>query len=293
MKFDGFLKQLLNTYEDEKGINNIDGLDLPDVNEVCEVLHNLFRIIFPGFYDHSVKKEELADQLNVVLYTTWPKLTKIVRQGLGFKYRNSDMSWEDLRSASETTSMAMLNKLPEIRQQLKRDIQAAIDWDPAAQSFEEIILSYPCIHAITTYRIAHVLYGLDVPLIPRMMSESSHSKTGIDINPGAEIGHSFFIDHGTGVVIGETSIIGNNVTLYQGVTIGALKPKKSENEDKAKRHPTLEDNVTVYAGATILGGETTIGTNSIIGGNVWLTHSVSSNSRVLAAIPENQIKELH
>jgi len=175
----------------------------------------------------------------------------------------------------------LLRALPAIRLTLNTDVQAAYDGDPAAKSVEEVVFSYPAMEAITAYRVAHVLYREQVPMIPRIISEYAHSKTGIDIHPGAQIGERFFIDHGTGVVIGETSVIGRNVKIYQGVTLGALSiPRSGEAPRNGQRHPTIEDNVTIYSGATILGGDTVIGEGSVIGGNVWLVHSVPPRSKI-------------
>lgn len=172
-----------------------------------------------------------------------------------------------------------LSDLPTIAENCFLDAQAIFDSDPASESVEEVILCYPGFYAITAYRIAHALHKREVPLLPRMITEYAHQKTGVDINPGATIGKSFFIDHGTGVVVGETAVIGNNVKLYQGVTLGALRVDRDQKSKK--RHPTIEDNVVIYAGATILGGETTVGNNSVIGGNVWITRSVPAWSRVM------------
>ena len=185
--------------------------------------------------------------------------------------------------------MELLERIPELRQQLSEDVQAGYDGDPAAKSNDEVIFSYPAIYTISIYRVAHELNQNSVPLLPRIMTEHAHSKTGIDIHPGAKIGRAFFIDHGTGVVIGETTIIGERVKLYQGVTIGALsfaKDEKGELVRGQKRHPTLEDDVIVYSGATILGGETVIGEGSIIGGNVWLTRSIPPHTRVMISEPQ-------
>jgi serine O-acetyltransferase len=182
--------------------------------------------------------------------------------------------------ASEAVS-AFLTQMPDIRDTMLKDVQAAMDGDPSAKSYDDIILAYPCIDAIAAYRLAHVLYNLNIPLIPRIWTEKAHSRTGIDINPGASIGPYFFIDHGTGVVIGETCIIGERVAIYQGVTLGALAPAKGQKIAGIKRHPTIEDHVIIYAGATILGGDTVIGSNSIIGGNVWITQSVPPGTRVM------------
>jgi serine O-acetyltransferase len=183
-----------------------------------------------------------------------------------------------------------LERLPAIRSQLSEDVEAAFEGDPAAKSFAEIVVSYPSIRAITIYRIAHVLHQMGLPVLPRMMTEHAHDRTGIDIHPGAKIGHRFFIDHGTGVVIGETAEIGDNVRLYQGVTLGAKSPRRGETLRGKKRHPTIEDDVTIYAGATILGGETVIGEGTVIGGNVWLIESVAPNSKVIAEPPTHLVR---
>jgi serine O-acetyltransferase len=179
-------------------------------------------------------------------------------------------------------TVEFLRKLPELRTMLAKDIRAALEGDPAAKSYDEIIFSYPGIRAITIYRIAHELYHLNVPLMPRIMTEYAHSHTGVDIHPGAQIGESFFIDHGTGVVIGETCVIGNCVRIYQGVTLGAISLSKAEVKKlrSKKRHPSIKDDVIIYANATILGGDTVVGERSVIGGNVWLTHSVSPDTEV-------------
>jgi len=187
----------------------------------------------------------------------------------------------DRRTATEK----FMTSLPEIREKVALDVVAAFEGDPAAQGAAEIVLAYPAIRALSIHRIAHVLYGLGVPLLPRIMSEYAHDRTGIDIHPGASIGDRFFIDHGTGVVIGETAEIGQNVRVYQGVTLGATSLRNAGSLRGVKRHPTVEDNVTIYAGATILGGETVIGAGSVIGGNVWLTASVPPGTRMLAEPP--------
>jgi serine O-acetyltransferase len=184
---------------------------------------------------------------------------------------------------------AFLPKLPEIRARLDEDVDAAFRGDPAARGYGEIVAAYPAIRAIAVHRIAHELYRLDALILPRMMSEHAHQQTGIDIHPGAQIGRRFFIDHGTGVVIGETTVIGNDVRIYQGVTLGALSPRHGEQLRGRKRHPTIEDDVTIYAGATILGGETVIGRGSVIGGNVWLTQSIDPGSRVAFEPPRHGV----
>ncbi|MCG8588949.1 MAG: hypothetical protein MJE66_06625 [Proteobacteria bacterium] len=190
----------------------------------------------------------------------------------------------------ETVVTRAIARLPEIRTWLSEDVEAAFEGDPAAKSFAEIVVSYPSIKAILVHRIAHELYVQQVPLLPRIMSEHAHDRTGIDIHPGARIGRRFFIDHGTGVVIGETAEIGDGVKLYQGVTLGALSPRHGESARGVKRHPTLEDDVTVYAGAKILGGDTVIGRGSVIGGNVWLIDSVPPGSKVVAEPPRQRVR---
>jgi len=180
----------------------------------------------------------------------------------------------------ETAVAGFVEGLPEVRRRLAEDVEAAFEGDPAARSYGEIMVSYPSVHAIATYRLAHLLVSLRVPQVPRLMSEHAHARTGIDIHPGARIGRRFFIDHGTGVVIGETSEIGDNVRLYHGVTLGAFSPRRGQTIRDVKRHPTLGDDVTIYPGATILGGDTVIGRGSVIGGNVWLTESVAPHTRV-------------
>jgi serine O-acetyltransferase len=190
----------------------------------------------------------------------------------------------------------LLEHLPEIRIRLKGDVQAAYEGDPAAKSTDEVIISYPCILAIATYRIAHELYMRGVPFVPRIMSEYAHSQTGIDIHPGARIGNNFFIDHGTGVVIGETAEIGDNVKIYQGVTLGALsfpRDRKGKIIKGDKRHPTIGNNVVIYSGATILGGKTIVGDDAIVGGNVWITSSIPSGTRITIVPPELQLKDLN
>jgi serine O-acetyltransferase len=186
---------------------------------------------------------------------------------------------------------AFVRRLPAVRTMLAEDVEAAFEGDPAARSYAEIVVSYPALHAVATYRIAHELHLLGVPILPRMMTEHAHDRTGIDIHPGAKIGRRLFIDHGTGVVIGETSAIGDNVRIYQGVTLGARSPRHGEVLRGVKRHPTIEDDVTIYAGATILGGETVIGRGSVIGGNVWLVESVPEDSKVILEQPRQLIRQ--
>jgi serine O-acetyltransferase len=216
-------------------------------------------------------------------------LFREIYRGIRHDCKLSENICPHCEDVAETQAISFLEKIPTLRNFLARDVEAAYDGDPAAKGHDEIIFSYPCIFAIMVYRLAHELHVQEIPLLPRIMTEFAHSKTGIDIHPGARIGKNFFIDHGTGVVIGETTEIGENVKLYQGVTLGALSFPKDEMgnivRDK-KRHPTIEDDVVIYAGATVLGGDTLIGKGSIIGGNVWLTHSVPPGTKVLIAEPQ-------
>jgi serine O-acetyltransferase len=267
------------------------GFRLAGREAIYGILDELIATLFPGCHGHEpVAPDEvrsfLADQLRTVASTLRAQAERAFRYQCAFeKCRDCG----DCGRKAEEAVEYLLASLPTVKEMLELDIVAAYEGDPAAKSVMEVVMSYPGLQAIITHRIAHLLYAKDVPLIPRIMSERAHSLTGIDIHPGATIGAGFFIDHGTGVVIGETCTIGRNVKLYQGVTLGAISfPKdKDGNPIKGiKRHPNVEDGVTIYAGATILGGDTTIGAGSEIGGNVWLTHSVPPNSKVYNQQPK-------
>ncbi len=275
MEIEPMIDKILNSYEETGDINANEASALPNRENVVEALHELQSLVFPGF-----KKAEEIDS-NRIRYLTGQRVNKIVSVltkeiEKAICYKNKEKSGGFL--CAEKTALSLIEEIPKIRRQIHKDVLAAFLGDPAAKSAEEVIVSYPGLDAILTYRIANFLHKNGVPVIPRIMSEYSHSRTGIDIHPGATIGESFFIDHGTGVVIGETCVIGKNVKIYQGVTLGALSVKK-ELQDK-KRHPTIEDDVTIYANATILGGKTTIGRGSTIGGNTWVMKSVPPNSTV-------------
>ena len=273
---------ILDSYDRYGGINRSEAENFPNRQNVITVLQDLQCLIFPGF-----RVEEDISPTNI-RYITGTRanniiatLTKEIQKALVYTVSTQNGNTNNIENShcfklAEHTSLALLEELPEIKRKITLDVEAVFKGDPAAKSKEEIILSYPGLEAILIYRIANFLYTNGVPIIPRIMSEYIHGKTGIDINPGAKIGESFFIDHGTGIVIGETTVIGNNVKIYQGVTLGALSVKK-ELKNK-KRHPTIEDDVTIYAGATILGGETTIGRGSTIGGNTWVTHSIPAGT---------------
>lgn len=274
-------KSIIDSYGKLGGINHLSGHNLPSRRGVISILETIETLIFPGFQS----EEKLDDDL--IIYTIGAKTRRLVREltveiarSLEFAARNEgrELSPGCCRKEAESTALELLARIPQLRLRAMGDVDAAFRGDPAAKSRDEVILSYPGLEAVACHRVAHILYQMNIPLIPRMMSEHVHKNTGIDIHPGADIGDGFFIDHATGVVIGETAVIGKNVKLYQGVTIGALSVAK-EQADK-KRHPTLEDDVTIYAGATILGGRTVIGKGSVIGGNVWITSSVPAFSVV-------------
>ncbi len=271
-------------------IHHLDRMPLPSREDAAAIMQALEEVIYPGYYSAGgVTHQGIIYRVQERIGWLFEHLRDQIEKGLRhMKDLDADLCLTRDTTA-EDSAYAFLESIPSIRRMLAKDIQAAFDGDPAAHCIDEIILSYPAVYAITAYRAAHELHEMGVPLLPRMLTELAHSRTGIDIHPGAEIGESFFIDHGTGVVIGETTIIGNNVKLYQGVTLGALSFPKDEKGRLIrghKRHPTLEDNVVIYAGATILGGDTVIGEGSVIGGNVWLTESVAPGSRVVQAEPK-------
>jgi serine O-acetyltransferase len=258
---------------------------LPQKREVIAILRGLQEVIYPGFYgDQTLYREYLHGHLGDQLFALSKHLEGEVCRALaaGCRKPGGEALPRPGLNASEVVT-TFFERLPGVMEFIAADVEAAYGGDPAATCLEEIILAYPGVKAVFTYRIAHLLHGLGVPLVPRIMTEFAHNETGVDIHPGAVIGRDFFIDHGTGVVIGETTIIGDRVKLYQGVTLGALSfPRDGEGSlvRGTKRHPTLEDDVVVYAGATILGGDTVVGRGSVIGGNVWLTTSVPAGSRV-------------
>jgi serine O-acetyltransferase len=272
---------LLENYEKHGMVNHSGGENLPGRESIEHIVRGLEELLFPGYLENL-----LTDNGCLKSTTTFKvkelshKLICEVEKSLAFSARHGDLKCgnKGCRAAATLVVEDFFEELPKIRNFLGNDLEAAVKGDPAAMSADEVILSYPGFQAITVHRIAHFFWVRQVPLIPRIMSELVHRRTGIDIHPGADIGDSFFIDHGTGVVIGETSKIGKNVKIYQGVTLGALSVKKEECG--YKRHPTIEDNVTIYANATILGGETIIGSGSIIGGSVWITQSVPPGSKV-------------
>jgi len=285
----GITEALLATYQKQSIINHIGSAPLPSKSDSIRILDVLFEILYPGYFgEQELAESNVAYVVGHKMGELYDLLTEQVYRAIKHECRRLDSVCTHCKLRSEDVAIDFLRALPPMRELLAEGVQAAYDGDPAAKSFDEIIFSYPGTYAVTVYRIAHTLLGLGVPLLPRIMTEYAHAHTGIDIHPGAQIGRRFFVDHGTGVVIGETTVIGHDCKLYQGVTLGALSFPKDERGKLIrgrKRHPSLEDRVTVYAGTTILGGTTVIGHDSVIGGNVWLTHSVPPGTTVLFESP--------
>jgi serine O-acetyltransferase len=288
--------KIMNNYETFGGMDHLEGKDLPSKKVVIEVLEDLLTVFFPGYLGKTeMTKANIRYFLGNTLASVQTNLTAEVEKSLKYICRKIKECPHDVcRTRAQVVVKELLERIPEIRATVSGDVEAAYNGDPAAVSTEEVIISYPCVLAITTYRIAHELYLRGIPLIPRIMSEHVHSLTGIDIHPGARIGKNFFIDHGTGVVIGETAEIGDNVKIYQGVTLGALSFPKDEKGAiirGRKRHPTIGNNVVIYSGATLLGPDATVGDNVIIGGNVWITSRVASGTKITIAQPELKYKK--
>lgn len=279
---------ILEDYGKGRVIDRLELFTQPDGAVIEELIGKLFRIVFPGYFrDHTYRIFNLRNSISNLLEDAAHHLREQTAISLRF---GGGVDGEKAVSEAERITAAFLSRLPEVRASADLDLCAAFDGDPAAGSREEIIISYPGLYATTVQRLAHVLYELEVPLIPRIMTEHAHNRTGIDIHPGAKIGRYFFIDHGTGIVIGETTVIGDNVKIYQGVTLGALSTREGQRARGQKRHPTIENNVTIYAGASILGGNTVIGHDSIIGSNAFLTRSVDPGTRVSVSNRELQFR---
>lgn len=259
----------------------------PDFSTIVDIIHKLFRIVYPGYYiDRVYQSFNVRTMVATVTEDVAYYLNQQIALALRFDKHYQKATEQEVETRSQEITMEFLREIPKIRDYLNTDVEALFDGDPAANSKDEIIIAYPGLYAISTYRFAHELYIRDVPIIPRIMTEHAHCETGIDINPGATIGKYFFIDHGTGIVVGETTHIGNHVKLYQGVTLGALSTSGGQALHNVIRHPTIEDNVTVYSNASILGGETVIGEGSVIGGSVFLTRSVPPHTKVYAKSQE-------
>ncbi|MCX6089015.1 MAG: serine acetyltransferase [Candidatus Atribacteria bacterium] len=282
-------RALVESYRKTERITNIEKKHFPSRLNVIRVTEELRELLFPGYIGRTnLCWQNVEYSVGGKLDRLFDELSSEIAKAYGEEPSSDSFAHSQCLVPSCEQTLSFFKELPAIREMLEEDVQAAFDGDPAAKSTDETIFSYPCIVAVSIYRMAHELFIQGVPLIPRMMTEYAHSVTGIDIHPGAQIGKSFFIDHGTGVVIGETCVIGDNVKIYQGVTLGALSFPKDERGKiirGTKRHPTIEKMVTIYAGATILGGETIIGEGSVVGGNVWLTHSLPALTKVIIEEP--------
>ena len=284
---------ITDSYEQPSAINNLKSAALPNRQAVIDAYRHIAPVIYMGYYStRPLSRNNLRYSLSEHVYPAYENLCEQIRRATSYELSCGRMS-HDAAEFAHLAAMHLFTTLPELRQLLNEDAVTAFELDPAAQSVEEVIFSYPTLEAITAHRVAHVLHLRGVPMIPRIISEYAHSRTGIDIHPGASIGRKIFIDHGTGVVVGETAVLGDEVKLYQGVTLGALSTRRRTvpssqppelsgcpGVSRDKRHPTIEDRVTIYAGATILGGDTVVGEGSVIGGNVWLVKSVPPGSKI-------------
>jgi len=275
-KIEGIVDAILADYSHGRDIDLMEQSIHPDKDVVIDIIEKLRRILFPGYF-----KEK-----NYKIYNARHNLSVLIEDVM--YHLNSQVSL--VAENAQEICLEFFRRIPAVRDMVQKDLQASYDGDPAAAGKEEVIFSYPGFFAITVYRLAHELHALGVPMIPRMMTEHAHSLTGIDIHPGATVGEYFFIDHGTGIVIGETTVIGSRVKIYQGVTLGALSTRGGQSLRGKRRHPTIEDRVTIYAGASILGGGTVIGHDSVIGSNVFITESVAPGTTVTAKNQELQLK---
>jgi serine O-acetyltransferase len=274
-------ERLVDSYAQAGGINHLDGKNLPSKRATCLITMDLLRLLFPGFFDEKpIHSSELNQEVTRLLSTLAPSLEREIRKSLEYN-PPPEAPAKDARTFARSLTAEFLGSLPRVREMLQTDIEAAYNGDPAALSKEEVIVAYPFVEAIAVQRLAHELYLKNIALIPRIMTEWAHSRTGMDLHPGAQIGTHFFVDHGTGTVIGETSILGDHVKMYQGVGLVARSLAAGQLLRGQKRHPTLGDYVTVYAGATIMGGDTVVGEGSTIGANVFLTTSVAPHSLVV------------
>ena len=287
-QIESVVDSILEDYRKERDIDRMDLFRQPDKDVIIDIIHKLRRIVFPGYArEKGFRIYNAKHNLSMLIEDVMFNLNKqiaLVLQANGEEQQEAELHAQQL-------SLDFFRQIPQVREFVQTDLQAAYDGDPAASSKDEIIFSYPGLFAITVYRLAHVLYALGVPMIPRIMTEHAHSVTGIDIHPGATVGKFFFIDHGTGIVIGETTVIGENVKIYQGVTLGGLSTRGGQSLRGKRRHPTIEDNVTIYANASILGGETVIGRDSVIGSNAFITKSIPACTTVSMKDQELQYRQ--
>jgi len=281
-------EQIIASCNEEECYTHIDFEPIPSKESLVEIIARLQETLFPGYFTREkLDPVNLGYSIGQSVSVLFDMISEQICRSIRHDCLRYDQTCSDCAEQGHKYALALLKSIPSIRRTLATDIRATYEGDPAAKSYDEIIFSYPGVFAIMVYRVAHLLFELDIPLLPRIMTEHAHNLTGIDIHPGAQIGESFVIDHGTGVVIGETTIIGKDVRIYQGVTLGALSlPKQAGDKFRGtKRHPTIKDNVIIYSGATILGGSTTIGARSVIGGNVWITKSVPPDTKVMLEEP--------
>lgn len=291
-KVESIVQLILGDYEDDKRINRTDLYNQPDKEAIIDIVDKLMKILYPGYYSDKVYKiYSLKNNMSATIEDVIYHLKKQIM--VVFRYCNvfPTLRESQLENKANEVVFEFMNKIPQIREYLNTDIEAAYEGDPAAFSEDEIILAYPGLFAISVYRIAHEIHLLGVPMMPRIMTEYAHSRTGIDIHPGATIGKYFFMDHGTGIVIGETTIIGEHVKVYQGVTLGGISTKGGQSLKGKKRHPTIGDRVTIYSGASILGGDTIIEDDVVVGGNTFITKSVEKGTQVTAKKQELQFKQ--
>ena len=285
------VEQILADYDDDRNVNKIDIQNQPDKQAVNEIVEKLLQVLYPGYYrEKGDQIGSLKSRMAVTIEEIIFRLEQQIRIVLPYGRAGADVTepaaektdGENAGQQAEQTALRFMERIPKIREVLETDIEAAYEGDPAAESREEIIYCYPGLYAISVYRLAHELWNLNVPMIPRIMTEYAHSRTGIDIHPGAVIGKCFFIDHGTGIVIGETTVIGEHVKIYQGVTLGGLSTSGGQSLRGTKRHPTIGNHVTIYSGASILGGKTVIGDDVVVGGNTFIVNSLEKGTRVSA-----------
>ena len=286
-RIEAVVDSILQDYHSDRDIDKIEQHRRPDKDVVIDIIEKLRRIVFPGYFkDKNYRTYNAKHNLSMLIEDVMFNLTNQI----ALVYVSCGEDEEAAQTHAQEICLAFFQQIPAVRAMVQTDLQASYDGDPAATSMAEIIFAYPGLFAITVYRLAHILYTLNVPMLPRIMTEHAHSITGIDIHPGATIGKYFFIDHGTGIVIGETTVIGDNVKIYQGVTLGALSTRGGQSLRGKRRHPTIEDNVTIYAGTSVLGGETVIGQGSVIGANAFITKSVAPCTTVTTKTQELQMK---